>query len=145
MTSHTSKTTTDHGEIRRWAEARNATPARVKGTGSTNDPGMIRLDFPGYSGESLQPISWDQWFKAFDDNDLALVYQDETADGAKSNFNKLISRESADERSHGDSHASRHHESHAGSHTSSSHTSSSHTSHDNSHGSAHDGSHHGHR
>ena len=142
MTSPTSKTTTNHDEIRRWAEARNATPARVKGTGSTNDPGMIRLDFPGYSGESLQPISWEQWFKAFDDNKLALVYQDETADGAKSNFNKLISRDTADERSHADSHASRHHESHAGSHTSGAHTSAAH---DSAHGDSQSSSHHGHR
>lgn len=96
MSSHTSKTTTDHNEIRRWAEARNAKPACVKGTGSKGEPGMIRLDFPGFSGsDSLQSISWDEWFRAFDDNDLALVYQDTTADGARSNFNKLVSRSSA--------------------------------------------------
>jgi len=55
---------------------------------------MIRLDFPGFTGgESLQPISWDEWFKAFDQNGLALVVQDETADGKQSNFNKLVSRD----------------------------------------------------
>jgi hypothetical protein len=102
MSQHTSKTTTNHDTIRRWAEARNAKPACVKGTGSSGDPGMIRLDFPGFSGaESLQTISWDEWFRAFDDNGLALVYQDETADGARSNFNKLVSRSSADESDHG--------------------------------------------
>lgn len=138
MTSHTSKTTIDHNEIRRWAEARHATPARVKGTGSKNDPGMIRLDFPGYSGDSLEPISWDEWFRAFDANKLALVYQDETADGARSNFNKLIGRDTAEKRDEGDSHASRHHDSHgshdasrtsthaSGSHGTGSHTSSQH-------------------
>jgi hypothetical protein len=85
---------TDHDEIKRWAEARRAKPACVKGTGGKNDPGMIRLDFPGFSGsESLQHISWDEWFKAFDENDLALLVQDETAEGARSNFNKLVSRE----------------------------------------------------
>lgn len=109
MTSHESRTTTDHEEIRRWAEARGARPAAVKGTGSGSEPGMIRLDFPGYSGaDSLQEISWDEWFRAFDDNDLALVYQDTTADGARSNFNKLIGRDTAEERAHGESHASRH-------------------------------------
>lgn len=140
MTSHTSKTTTDHNEIRHWAEARQATPACVKGTGSKNDPGMIRLDFPGYSGDSLEPISWDEWFKAFDDNKLALVYQDTTADGAKSNFNKLIGRDTADERARGDSHASRHDESHSPSH-SSSHSSSHSGSQSGSHGASHDASH----
>lgn len=130
MTSHSSKTTTDHDEIRRWAEARKATPACVKGTGSKKDAGMIRLDFPDYSGaDSLEPISWDEWFKAFDDNKLALVYQDTTADGAKSNFNKLIGRDTAEKREHGDSHASRHHDSHESSHSGShsgSHSSSHH-------------------
>jgi len=41
---------TDHDEIRRWAEERNAKPACVRRTGGGNDVGMIRLDFPGYSG-----------------------------------------------------------------------------------------------
>jgi hypothetical protein len=57
---------------------------------------MIRLDFPGFSGrESLDHISWDEWFKAFDENGLALLHQEKTARGQKSNFNKLISRETA--------------------------------------------------
>lgn len=89
-----SETTTDHDEIRRWAEERNARPACVKGTGGKNDVGMIRIDFPGYSGEdTLQEISWDEWFQQFEENELALVIQDRTADGEQSNFNKLVSRE----------------------------------------------------
>lgn len=96
MSRQSSKTTTNHQEIRRWAEARDAHPAAVKGTGGGDDPGMIRLDFPGYSGgDSLEEISWDEWFKAFDDNHLALVYQDQTSKGARSNFNKLVDRESS--------------------------------------------------
>ena len=87
---------TDHRRIREWAEERGAKPACVKGTGGNKDTGMIRLDFPGYSGgDSLQEISWDEWFKAFDENNLALLMQDETADGTQSNFNKLVSRETA--------------------------------------------------
>jgi hypothetical protein len=112
MSTHSSRTTTDHDEIRRWAEARGGKPARVKGTGSDGDVGMIRLDFPGYSGsDSLEPISWDDWFAAFDENRLALVYQESTPDGQRSNFNKLIARETADARSRGESHASRHYRS----------------------------------
>jgi hypothetical protein len=85
---------TDHQRIREWAEERGARPACVKGTGGKKDTGMIRLDFPGYSGgDSLQEITWDEWFKAFDENNLALLMQDETADGTQSNFNKLVSRE----------------------------------------------------
>ncbi len=87
---------TDHRRIREWAEARGARPARVKGTGGKGDIGMVRLDFPGYSGEeTLEPISWEEWFKAFEENKLALLVQEETASGQKSNFNKLVSRETA--------------------------------------------------
>jgi hypothetical protein len=95
----TAEPITDHRKIREWAEERGAKPACVKGTGGKNDPGMIRLDFPGFTGEeSLQPISWDEWFKAFDDNNLALLVQEKTADGKRSNFNKLVSRETATSR-----------------------------------------------
>ena len=87
---------TDHEEIRQWAEARGAQPTCVRGTGGGGDTGMIRLDFPGFSGgESLQPISWDEWFQQFDANNLALVYQETTADGQPSNFNKLVDRSNA--------------------------------------------------
>jgi hypothetical protein len=91
--SHTSHELTDHDEIRHWAEERHAVPSCVKGTGGGDDTGMIRLDFPGYSGEdSLEEISWDDWFEKFDDSGLALLVQETTAGGAKSNFNKLVRR-----------------------------------------------------
>ncbi|HLD98988.1 MAG TPA: hypothetical protein VJB59_01950 [Bdellovibrionota bacterium] len=89
-----SKTTTNRNEIIKWAEERGAKPTRIKGTGGRNDIGMIRLDFPGYSGaKSLEPISWDQFFKKFEESNLALVYREQTAGGERSNFNKLIGRE----------------------------------------------------
>jgi hypothetical protein len=84
---------TDHRKIREWAETRGAKPACVKGTGGKDDVGMIRLDFPGYGGgDSLQEISWDEWFRQFDENGLALVVQETTATGEQSNFNKIVKR-----------------------------------------------------
>ena len=84
---------TDHKEIRRWAEDRGATPACVRGTGGANDTGMIRLDFPGYSGEeSLAPITWDEWFAAFEQNGLALLVQEDAPRQGTDHFNKLVSR-----------------------------------------------------
>jgi ferritin-like metal-binding protein YciE len=89
-----SRILTHPDEIREWAEERGARPAHVKGTGGGEDVGMIRLDFPGYSGEyTLEPIGWDKWFQKFDERGLALVVEDETASGQKSNFNKLVSHE----------------------------------------------------
>ena len=91
--------TTDHDEIRSWAEERGARPACVRGTGDEGDIGILRLDFPGYTGEDkLQEISWDDWFEKFDERGLALLHQDTTARGDKSNFNKIISRETAEAR-----------------------------------------------
>jgi hypothetical protein len=91
-----SKVTTDHEEIRRWVEARGGRPARVRDTGGGDDPGILRIEFPGDGpDENLEPISWDAWFEWFDRNGLAFVYQEEKADGELSTFNKLASREPA--------------------------------------------------
>jgi hypothetical protein len=93
-----SKTTKDHEEIRRWAEERGGKPAHVKSTGSGEDIGILRIDFPGYSGAgSLEPITWEQWFEKFDERGLALLYQETTAGGQRSNFNKIVSSETAEE------------------------------------------------
>lgn len=89
-----SQTTTDHHTIRRWVEARDGRPACVRGTGNDNDPGILRIDFPGYGDDSaLEPISWDEWFRKFEDQRLALIYQERTDAGEPSNFNKLVSRD----------------------------------------------------
>jgi len=87
---------TDHEEIRQWAEERGAHPSCVRGTGKKDDIGVLRLDFPGYTGEDkLQEIGWDEFFEKFDERGLSLLVQDTTARGQKSNFNKLVSRETA--------------------------------------------------
>jgi hypothetical protein len=93
------KVTTDHEVIRRWAEDRGAKPAVVRSTGRGNDPGILRLEFPGAPNaqdENLGEISWDEWLKKFDAAELALLYEDETAKGQKSNFNKLVKRETVE-------------------------------------------------
>ena len=90
----TRETLTDHQRVRAWAESRKARPACVKGTGGRNDAGTIRLDVPDYSGgDLLEEIGWDEWFVQFDANNLALVVQEQTADGQKSNFNTLVDRD----------------------------------------------------
>jgi len=92
-----SQTTTDHDEIRKWAEARQGQPACVKGTGGKGDTGVLRIDFPGGEEQNLQSISWEDWFEKFDENGLAFLYQEKTAGGKTSRFNKLVIRETAEE------------------------------------------------
>lgn len=104
----TTKMTTDHETIRRWAEARGGKPAAVRSTHGKDDPGIIRLEFPGAPNakdENLEEISWDEWFRKFDESGLAFLHEDKTADGQQSNFNKLVSRETVEAREHGESHA----------------------------------------
>ncbi len=91
----TTKRTTDHETIRKWAEERGATPATVKGTGGDpGNTGVLRMQFPGYGGERLQEISWDEFFRKFDEKDLEFLYQEQTRAGEQSNFFKLVSRSS---------------------------------------------------
>ena len=88
---HGSHMTTDHEESRRWAEERGARPACVKGTGGKRDIGMLRLDFPGYSGAGkFEEISWEDWYQKFQESGLEFLYQDKTASGKPSRFNKLV-------------------------------------------------------
>ena len=106
------KVTADHDEIREWAEARGGHPAAVRSTQSKGGTGIIRIEFPNAPNakdDNLEEISWDEFFEKFDESDLALLYQEETASGQRSNFNKLVGREAAEAREHGDSHDSRHH------------------------------------
>jgi hypothetical protein len=92
MATASRRTTTDHEEIRAWVEARGGRPARVKGTGGKGDPGLLRIDYPGFSGEeTLEPISWDEFFDAFEKHRLAFVYQP----NKESRFSKLVRREDA--------------------------------------------------
>ena len=81
------KVTTDHNEIQKWTEERGGWPARVKGTDKGDSSGILRIDYKGFSGEdTLEEISWEQFFEAFDENSLAFLYQDDK----DSRFSKLI-------------------------------------------------------
>ncbi len=93
MSANSSKTTIDHDEIREWVEARGGHPATVKRTEKNGEPGILRIDFPGFSGEdTLEEISWDEFFDKFEESNLAFVYQEAKASGEPSTFSKLVRR-----------------------------------------------------
>jgi hypothetical protein len=87
--------TTDHNEIRRWIESRGGKPASVAATMRKGDPGILRVDFDPPE-DSLKRLDWDTFFEAFEQNDLAFLYQDKTADGHESRFFKFVNRDSVD-------------------------------------------------
>ncbi len=84
--------TTDHQVIRDWTKARGGKPATVAATGDDDEPGLLRIRFDDDSKDDLQDIGWDSFFQQFEDQQLAFLYQEETADGDVSRFHKFIER-----------------------------------------------------
>lgn len=62
--------TRSHETIRQWAEQRGGKPARVRGTKD-----LLRISF-GRSPKNLEEISWDEFFEAFDRNNLVFLYEE---------------------------------------------------------------------
>jgi hypothetical protein len=85
------ETTTDHKTIQSWAEAHGGKPAAVDRTHRKGDVGIVRLMFPKAQNsehEHLVAISWDEFFKEFDQRKLALIYEPDSM------FNKIVGRDS---------------------------------------------------
>jgi len=45
-----------------------------------------RFDFPGFGGQKLGHIGWDEWFRPFDERELVFVSQGHKKDGSPSAF-----------------------------------------------------------
>jgi hypothetical protein len=86
--------TTDHDEIRRWAESVGGQPTRMRISGVGTEVEVPHIDF-GRKPTDNGPwaISWDDWFTMFDDAGLALLYERDQNGGSTSTFNKLVPRD----------------------------------------------------
>jgi len=94
MPTSESKTTTDHVTIREWAEARDGKPSVVESTANNGKGGgLLRINFPGYAEDNLKEITWGEFFRIFDENDLQFLYQEQTKDGKESRFFKFVNKE----------------------------------------------------
>lgn len=79
--------TTNHETIRRWAEQRNAEPARA----SEDDDVGLRFSFP--DSDRFAVVSWSEFFATFEREGLAFVYQpEEDPDVDSSRFYKFVDR-----------------------------------------------------
>src|SRR3954454_5695371 len=87
--------TTSHEVIRQWAEARGGRPATVEGTEHGDRLGVLRFDF-GDDTPKLRQVSWDEWFRTFDERRLNFLYQEERSDGRQSTFFRLENPERED-------------------------------------------------
>lgn len=82
--------TRNHEVIKRWAEERDGKPATIEGTEHGDHLGVLRFNFPGYDeSDRIQEVSWDEWFKTFDERGLNFMYQEHLASGDQSNFFRL--------------------------------------------------------
>jgi hypothetical protein len=61
-------------------------PRPSQGTQHGATEGVLRFNYPGYGGDRLQEISWDQFFKTFDERDLVFLSQEHMKAGNQSNF-----------------------------------------------------------
>ncbi|MDT0170972.1 Rho termination factor N-terminal domain-containing protein [Pseudarthrobacter sp. BRE9] len=80
--------TTHHEVIRQWAEERGGVPATVDGTEHGDHLGVLRIDFRDKDA-NLREVSWEEWFKTFDERRLNFIYQEQRTDGTQSNFFRL--------------------------------------------------------
>ena len=87
--------TTSHEVIRHWAEERGGVPATVEGTEHGDRAGVLRFDF-GERTDKLRHISWEEWFRTFDERHLNFLYQEERKDGRQSTFFRLENPERED-------------------------------------------------
>ncbi len=73
-------------------------PARVEAsaTDDSSKSGILRIDFPGYSGEeSLEEIDWETFAETFESQKLAFIYEEKTSTGETSRFGKFVSQSSS--------------------------------------------------
>ena len=96
-------TLTDHDAIRDWAAARAGAPAIVDVSAATGTQPMLmivfgqhayqdqdRPDRPTNSG-GRELVEWDEWFRLFDEHQLALVVAKDSP-GVRDSFHELVRR-----------------------------------------------------
>jgi hypothetical protein len=94
---------TDHAEIRDWAASRAGFPAIVDISPQGGTQPMLRLVFDqqAYQDQDraeraansggYELVEWDEWFKLFDEAELALVVGPEVP-GRRDSFHEIVRR-----------------------------------------------------
>lgn len=76
------KITIDHEKIKKWVIKNKGRPAVIDDPQAGSDDVGIRIDFPGKKDESLlrenvsPDVTWERFFKIFEDKKLAFLYQE---------------------------------------------------------------------
>jgi len=96
------RTLTDHDEIRDWAAARAGQPALSESMpGMSESQPLLHFIFGQHAYQDvdqgpdrvdgLSIIEWDEWFRLFDERNLALVVNEDVA-GQREDFHEFIRR-----------------------------------------------------
>lgn len=77
------KYTTDHQEIKQWAEKHSGKPEIINSPNADESMVGLRIDFPGVEDEVFlsdekppEVISWQKFFEAFEKQQLAFEYEE---------------------------------------------------------------------
>jgi hypothetical protein len=86
--------TIDHNEIKSWTEERKGAPASLKEPSEEASNLILRILFNGDKNvNQAKEISWEQFFKLFEQHQLALVYKHENFGGKLSNSHRFVFRD----------------------------------------------------
>ena len=93
-------TLTDHEAIRDWAAARIGFPAIVDASAESGTQPILRIVFDQQAyADTERPqnaggydlVEWDEWFKLFDEHELALVVAADVP-GRRDSFHEIVRR-----------------------------------------------------
>ena len=80
--------TRSHEVIREWAEARRAVPVSITADDLSRRSGLLWIR-AGVDEKRLARIAWDEWFDAFESDNLVFVFRSTRTSGRRSNFFRL--------------------------------------------------------
>ena len=85
----------DNDEVRAWVEERGGVPATLKEVSENGEesPDMLHLAF-GKMGPDMEEMDWEEFAERFENENLALAYDDEAPKGTTPDF-ELIDRDRA--------------------------------------------------
>jgi hypothetical protein len=84
------RVTSDHREIRRWAERHGGRPAVQKRLGSPNKLPRIGIFFDRTDEAAKHETTWDNFLDVMEESNLSLIYEDD------SNWFKFVNRRDLD-------------------------------------------------
>lgn len=87
--------TTDHNEIRQWAEERRAIPVQIALNSTGKQLDTIKFRFPNQEdnvNQEYQEIDWDEFLAIFENYGLAMIYEDPSDNQADATYHRFDHR-----------------------------------------------------